>query len=69
MVIENDIIFHPKKNKSLASLLCGITAIPVFSCGFAWGITHEDVWSKLSLTEACLMAALIFLDRRTDACD
>jgi hypothetical protein len=69
VVIENDIIFHPKKNKSLASLLCGVTAIPAFSCGVAWRITHEDVWSKLSLTGGCLMAALIFLDRRADACD
>jgi hypothetical protein len=44
------------------------TAIPVFSCGFAWGITHEDVWSKLPLRGACLMAAaLMFLDRRADA--
>jgi hypothetical protein len=66
VILDNDIIFHPQKNKSLASLLCAITAIPAFSCGVAWRITHEDVWSRLMLTGACLMAALIFLDRRAD---
>jgi Ca2+/Na+ antiporter len=64
-VIVND-IFDPKKNKSLGSLLCGITAIPAFSCFVAWRITHEDVWSRLMLVGLCLMAALIFLDRRED---
>jgi hypothetical protein len=68
-VISNDIIFHPQKNKSLGSLLCGITAIPAFSCFVAWRITHEDIWSRLMLVGGCLMAALIFLDRRADAVD
>jgi hypothetical protein len=68
-VIANDVIFHPEKNKSLGSLLCAITAIPAVSCGIAWRITHEDVWSRLTLTGACLMAALIFFDRRADARD
>ena len=65
-IILNDITFHSTKNKSLGSLLCAITAIPVVCCGVAWRITHEDVWSRLMLTGACLMAALIFLDRRAD---
>jgi ABC-type sugar transport system permease subunit len=67
VVIMNDNIFHPQKNRSLGSLLCGITAIPVFSCFVAWRITHEDVWSRLMLVGGCLMAALIFSDRRQDA--
>jgi hypothetical protein len=65
-MLAYDNIFHPKKNRSLGSLLCTITGIPVFCCGVAWRITHEDVWSRLALTGACLMAALIFLDRRQD---
>jgi len=65
-IIANDNI-DPKKNKSLGSLLCGITAIPVVSCGVAWRMTHEDVWSRLMLTGGALMAALIFFDRRADS--
>ena len=61
-----DIIFHPKKNKSLASLLTSITAVFVFFCSLAWRSTHEDFWSRLALTGASLMAALIILDRRQE---
>ncbi len=61
-----DIIFCPKKNKSLASLLTAITAVLVFFCGLAWRNTHEDFWSRLALTGASLMAALIILDRRQE---
>jgi hypothetical protein len=64
-IIANDNI-DPKKNKSLGSLLCGITAIPVVYCCVAWRVTHEDVWSRLMLTGGCLMGALIFFDRRAD---
>jgi uncharacterized membrane protein len=67
VILHNDIIFHPKKNKSLAALLCGITAIPTSSCYVAWRTTHGDVWERLGLVGVCLMAALIFLDRRADA--
>jgi hypothetical protein len=65
-IIFYDNTVHPKKNKSLASLLCVITAISVFFFGLAWRNTHEDVWSRLALAGACLMAALIFLDRRQE---
>jgi hypothetical protein len=65
-ILFYDSTFHPKKNKSLGSLLCAFTGIPVFACGIAWRVTHQDVWSRLALTGACLMAALIFLDRRQD---
>ncbi|HTV65448.1 MAG TPA: hypothetical protein VMD98_07580 [Bryocella sp.] len=65
-IVSYDNIFHPKKNKSLASLLCVVTAISVFFCGLRWRITHEDVWSRLALIGASLMAALIFLDRREE---
>ena len=66
VVIANDNISHPKKNKSLASLLCGITAIYAVCTGVAWRVTHQDIWSRLMLTGLCLMAALLFLDRRAD---
>ena len=66
VIVQIDIIFYPKKNKSLASLLCGITAILVVSSGVAWRITHGEVWSRLMHVGACLMAALIFLDRRQE---
>ena len=65
-VIAGDNILHPKSNKSLGSLLCAITAIPVVVCGVEWRITHEDIWSRLMMTGFCLMAVLIFLDRRAD---
>jgi hypothetical protein len=67
VILQNDILFHPKKNRSLASLLCGITAIPAFSCYIAWRVTHGEVWERLILVGGSLMAALIFLDRRADA--
>jgi len=66
-VLANDIIFQPRKGKSFGSLLCGITAIPACACGVGWRITHEDIWSRLMLTGACLMAGLILLDRRQEA--
>ena len=65
LVIVNDNL-DPLKNKSLASMLCGFTAAPTVFCAVAWRITHEDVWSRLMLVGSCLMAALIFLDRRQD---
>jgi|SRR5580693_996271 hypothetical protein len=67
VVIANDNISYPKKNKSLASLLCGITALCAVCCFVAWRVTHRDIWSRLILTGLCLMAALIFWDRRADA--
>jgi hypothetical protein len=68
-ILFYDTTFYPKKNKSLASLLCAINGIPVCCCGVAWRITHKDVWSRLALTGACLMAALIFLNRRQEWLD
>jgi fatty acid desaturase len=67
VILQNDILFHPKKNKSLASLLCAITAIPTFSCYVVWRISHGDGWERLMLVGGCLMAALILLDGRADA--
>ena len=66
VAIANDNMF-PKRTRSIGSLLCGITAISAVSCCVAWRMTHQDVWFRLMLTGACLMAALIFLDRRADA--
>ncbi len=54
------------KNKSLGSLLCGITGVASFSCSIAWRVTHGEIWSRLALVGACLLAALIFLDRRQE---
>ena len=57
------------KNKSLASLLCAVTGVAVLLCWLAWRITHEQVWSSLGLVGVCLMAGLIFLDRRQEWLD
>ena len=65
-VIANANCF-PLKNKSLGSLLSGLTALPAVFCFVEWRISHEDLWSRLMLVGCCLMAALIFLDRRQDA--
>jgi hypothetical protein len=65
-IVAGDNILHPRKNRSLASLLCAITAAPTSFCGIEWRITHQDVWSRLMLTGLCLMGTLIFLDRRWD---
>jgi hypothetical protein len=54
------------KNKSLGSLLCGITGMASVSCSVAWRVTHNEIWSRLALVGACLLAALIFLDRRQE---
>ena len=64
--------FNPSKNKSLASLLCGITAAFTVVCNVVArlshrGTAHEDMWLRLSLVGAGLMATLIFLDRREGA--
>jgi hypothetical protein len=66
VIVQIDIIFYPRKNKSLASLLCGITGILALFCYVAWKITHEDFLTRLGLVGGCLMAALIILDRRAD---
>jgi len=65
-IVAGDNILYPKKNKSLSSLLCWITAVLTSFCGIEWRTTHLDIWSRLMLTGLCLMAALIFLDRRQD---
>ena len=68
VIVQIDIIFRPKKNKSLASLLCGITASLSFLCWVAWRITHENenFWLRLGLVGGCLAAALIVLEWRAD---
>ena len=69
VIVQIDIIFCPKKNKSLASLLCGITAFLSFFCWVAWRVTHqnENFWFRLGLVGGCLAAALIVLEWRADA--
>jgi hypothetical protein len=57
------------KNKSLGSLLTAITGFAGFLCWSAWRITHVQVWSRLGLVGGCLMAGLIFLDRRQEWLD
>jgi hypothetical protein len=71
MIVRYDNIFRPKKNKSLGSMLCGITAFLSFFCWVAWRITHqnENFWIRLGLVGVCLTAALIILERRADASD
>jgi hypothetical protein len=66
VIVAGDNILHPRKNKSLAALLCAITAAAASFCGIEWRITNQDFWSRLMLTGLCLMATLIFLDRRWD---
>jgi len=55
-----------QKSKSLGSALCGITAVLVLLVDVALRITNHDVWVKPLLIGLCLMATLVFLDRRAD---
>ena len=52
------------KNRSVASILCAITGGICFSCGIAWRITGSEVWSRAGLVCGCLLAGVVFLDRR-----
>jgi hypothetical protein len=54
------------KNKSVGSLLCVITGAACFCCGVAWRVTQREIWSRLGIVSGCLLAALIFLDRRQE---
>ncbi len=62
-IVAIDNLTFPK-NKSLGSVLCGITGAATFSCGVAWRITNGETWSRLMPVGTCLLAGLIFLDRR-----
>jgi ABC-type sugar transport system permease subunit len=64
-IVVNENLTFPK-NKSLGSILCGITGAASFSCFVAWRTTHEESWSRLGLVGGCLLAGLIFLDRRQE---
>lgn len=68
VIVVNDNLTFPK-NKSVGAILCGITGAGSFSCGVAWRITGGEVWSRLMLVGGCLLAALIFLDRRQEWLD
>jgi hypothetical protein len=68
VIVVNENLTFPK-NKSLGSLLCGVTAVSGFSCFVAWRITDGEIWSRLMFVGTCLLAALIFLDRRQDWLD
>jgi hypothetical protein len=57
------------KNKSVGSLLSEGTGLAGLACFAAWRITHEEVWSRLMLVIACLMAGRVFLDRRREWLD
>ena len=67
-IVVNENLTFPK-NKSLGSFLCEITGAASFSCGVAWRITHQEFWSRLVLVGTCLLAGLIFLDRRQEWLD
>jgi hypothetical protein len=60
-----------RKNKSLASSLCAITAMVTGICGTALWVTdghwHDHVLVRLVFVGVCLGAGLILLDRRADA--
>jgi hypothetical protein len=65
VIVVNENLTFPK-NKSVGSLLSALTGVAVFSCGVAWGITSHEFWSRLMLVGTCLLAGLIFLDRRQE---
>ena len=54
------------KNRSVASILCAITGGVCFSCGIAWRTTGSEDWSRAGLVCGCLLAGLVFLDRRQE---
>jgi hypothetical protein len=58
------------KNKSLASWLCGTTALLTFVCAETLRITdwhwHDYVLGRLIFVGVCLGAGLVLLDRRAD---
>jgi hypothetical protein len=62
VIITNNFL-DPSYTKSLGSLLWAITAMPTTFCYVRWRMTHQDSWSRLAIVGACLMAALIFVDR------
>lgn len=68
VIVVNDNLTFPK-NKSLCSLLCAITGTAIFSCAVVWRLTHTETWSRLALVGICLLAGLIFLDRRQEWLD
>ena len=56
--------------KTRASVpLSAITSVVGLLCWLAWRTTHEQVWSRVGLVGGCLMAGLIFLDRRQEWLD
>jgi len=52
------------KNRSLGSLLGAVNGLAGLALLVAWSLTREEAWSRMLLVNACLTAALIFLDRR-----
>ena len=61
--------FEPRKNKSLASHLCGITGLLIYVCSAVSTVFthwHEEVCVRLIIVGVCLAAGLILLDRRAD---
>ena len=41
VIVVNENLTFPK-NKSIGSLLCGITGAATFSCGVAWRVTNQE---------------------------
>jgi len=69
MVVVKIDNLEPTKNKSIASILCGITLCFTLLCATVSRVTHarttlEDVWARLMMVGFCLVAVLIVLDRR-----
>jgi hypothetical protein len=61
--------FEPRKNKSLASYLCGFTGILIYVCSVVSTVFahwHEEVCVRLIIVGVCLAAGLILLDRRAN---
>jgi len=59
---------HPN-DKTIASILCGLTLGFAGFCGIVSRITQrvttlEDVWARLMMVGFCLVAVLMVLDRR-----
>lgn len=54
------------KNRSIASILCAIAGAFCLFCGIAWRITGSEGWSRAGLVCGCLLAGLVFLDRRQE---
>jgi hypothetical protein len=65
VIVEFENMTFPK-NRSLGSFLCGLTALASVCCAVAWRVTGQELWSRWMVVGVCLMAGLVFLDRRQE---